>query len=223
MVKFRVTYEPPENPKERVLIDIPFNLWQEFGKKGMLEVDLTINGVQMPNVGLLPRGNGMYSIKFTKQLQSKVKANPLDQLDITIKLTEHPQQKKPEVKKEYRKIQQVMLVKQSNDRNCGQACVAMLTGGSIEDVCKVMNTNGSTSIGQIIEALDVYGIKHAEKNVRLSKKNPNIPEIAILTVHFPEYSHWVVYYKGTYFDPEFGQSEEYTRGKITSFLECFEN
>ena len=29
-----------------------------------------------------------------------------------------------------------------------------------------------TSIGQLIEILDIYGISHAEKNKRISKKNP---------------------------------------------------
>lgn len=52
--------------------------------------------------------------------------------------------------------------------------------------------------------------------------NHVLPEIAILKVHFPEYSHWVLHYKGTYLDPEFGEFEEYEKGKITSFLECFE-
>lgn len=33
-------------------------------------------------------------------------------------------------------------------------------------------TDGATSIGQLIEILDVYGIGHAERNKRISKKNP---------------------------------------------------
>lgn len=222
MIEFKTTYIIPENPKDRILIDIPFNLWIEFGKKGMLEVDLNINNVLIPNIGLMPRGNGNYSIRFTKQIQQKTKAMPSDELHISITLSEKKLEVITEKSKEYRRICSVSLVKQTNANNCGQACVSMLMGISIDEVCKDMHTNGSVSIGQIIEALDKFGIRHAEKNVRLSNKNPNIPNIAILTVHLPEYTHWVLYYKGTYFDPEFGKLKEYDKGKITSYLECFE-
>jgi len=45
-----------------------------------------------------------------------------------------------------------------------------------------------------------------------------------LTVHANGgYTHWVLYYDGKYYDPEFGVIEgEYTHGKITSFLGIFE-
>ena len=73
---------------------------------------------------------------------------------------------------------------------------------------------------QLIEALDFYGIKHAERNTRISKKNPVPHEFSILTVHTNSgYTHWTLLYDGKYYDPEFGLVEgEYTYGKITSFL-----
>ena len=116
------------------------------------------------------------------------------------------------------------LVLQSTFETCGQACIAMITGKTIEEVIKDMKTSGSTSIGQLIEILDHYGVKHAQKNVRISKKNPVPHEYSILTVHTNEdYTHWVLLYDHKYYDPEFGLIEgEYTHGKITSFLGIFE-
>ena len=64
------------------------------------------------------------------------------------------------------------LVMQPTSETCGQACIAMITSKDIEEVIKDMKTNRSTSIGQLIEILDFYGVKHAEKNTRISKKNP---------------------------------------------------
>lgn len=222
MIEFRTQITFPENPKERVLIDIPFNLWVEFGKKGMLEVDLAVNSIQFKNMGLLPRGNGKYSIKFTKQMQKKVQITSVEEVSIKLELSEATMEKEEVKIKEYRIINKPKLVMQTTEGNCGQACISMLSGIDIKEVCKIMHTNGSTSIGQIIEALDELGIRHAEKNKRISKMNSVLPEIAILTVHFSEYSHWVLYYKGRYLDPEFGELDEYDKGKITSFLECFE-
>lgn len=115
------------------------------------------------------------------------------------------------------------LIMQPTSMTCGQACIAMIAGKPIEDVIKDMKTDGPTSIGQLIEILDFYGIKHAERNKRISKKNPVPYEYSILTVHTNEgYTHWTLLYDKKYFDPEFGLIEgEYTRGKITSFLEIY--
>ena len=87
-------------------------------------------------------------------------------------------------------------------------------------VIKDMKTNGPTSIGQLIEALDFYGLKHAERNVRISKKNPTPTEYSILTVHMNAgYTHWVLYYHGKYYDPEFGLLDAcHPEGRVTSFL-----
>ena len=115
------------------------------------------------------------------------------------------------------------LIKQNNFTTCGQACIAMIADKSIETVIADMKTDGPTSIGQLIDILDRYDIKHAERNTRISKKNPQPHPFSILTVHTNEgYTHWTPLYDGKYYDPEFGIIEgEYTYGKITSFLSIF--
>ena len=117
------------------------------------------------------------------------------------------------------------LIMQTTPTTCGQACIAMIAQKDIDEVIKDMKTDGPTSIGQLMEILDFYGIKHAEKNKRISKKNPISYEYSILTVHTNAgYTHWTLLYDNKYFDPEFGLIEgEYTHGKITSFLEIYEN
>ncbi len=112
------------------------------------------------------------------------------------------------------------LVLQTTSETCGQACISMITGKPIEEVIKDMKTSGPTSIGQLMEILDFYGVKHAERNTRISKKNPTPYKCSILTVHANAgYTHWTLLYDNKYYDPEFGLIEgEYTYGKITSFL-----
>ena len=56
------------------------------------------------------------------------------------------------------------LIKQQSFETCGQACIAMITGKDINDVIRDMRTSGSTSIGQLIEILDKYEIRHAPIN-----------------------------------------------------------
>ncbi len=111
------------------------------------------------------------------------------------------------------------IVIQPNFSTCGQACIAMITGKDINEVIKDMKTSGPTSIGQLIEILDYYGYRHAPKNVRISKKNPVQSDYSILTVHMNAgYTHWVLYYEGKFYCPEHGVLDEYTAGRITSFL-----
>jgi hypothetical protein len=116
------------------------------------------------------------------------------------------------------------LVMQPTFSTCGQACIAMIAGKDIQEVISDMKTDGPTSIGQLIEALDFYGIKHAEKNVRISKKNPVQSDISILTLHMAAgYTHWVMFYHDKYYDPEFGLLDQcHPEGRITSFLAIYE-
>lgn len=116
------------------------------------------------------------------------------------------------------------LVLQPTSETCGQACIAMNTGKDIEEVIMDMKTSGSTSIGQLVEILDFYGVNHAEKNTHISKKNPVPYKFSILTVHTNEgYIHWTLLFDNKYYDPEFGLIDgEYTYGKITSFLGIYQ-
>ncbi|WP_051623685.1 hypothetical protein [Clostridium hydrogeniformans] len=116
----------------------------------------------------------------------------------------------------------IRYVQQPTFQTCGQACISMLSDFPIEDVIRTMKTKGPTSIGQLIEALDYYGIKHAERNKRISKANPKYSDVSILTVHMPNYSHWVLHYKSKFYDPEFGVLDKcHEDGKITSFLDIY--
>ena len=116
------------------------------------------------------------------------------------------------------------LVLQPSAAARGQACIAMIAGKGVQEVIEDMRAAGPTSIGQLMEILDAYGIRHAERNKRISKKNPVPYAYSILTVHANGgYTHWVLLCGGKYYDPEFGIVEgEYPHGKITSFLEIYE-
>lgn len=223
MLSFSTVFKEAANPKERILIDIPFNLWEKFNQKGVLSVDLTINGIRINDVQLLARGHGYYGLFFTKNIRSAININDGDILSISIAPREKINLLKNCDRESYTIISDIKLVMQPTSKTCGQACIAMIVNKEVTDICKLLHTSAGITIGKVIEALNHYGVRHADKNIRLSKKNPKIPDIAILTVHLPEYEHWVVYYKGNYLDPEFGQiNGEYSLGKITSYLEIFE-
>lgn len=55
------------------------------------------------------------------------------------------------------------LIMQPTFSTCGQACIAMITGKSVEEAIKDMKADAPTSIGHPIEILDFYGVRHSEK------------------------------------------------------------
>lgn len=50
------------------------------------------------------------------------------------------------------------LIMQPTCFTYGQACIAMIAGKSVDEVIKDMKTDKATSIGQLIELLDFYGL-----------------------------------------------------------------
>ena len=219
---FSVIYAGPSQPDQRVMIDVPFNVWEEFNMRGPIPVKARINGYLF-ECSLVPKGKGFYAIRYTKMMQKIVKACNGDTLQILIE----PVLREPTVRKEIdpasaRKIDRIELVMEPVSTACGQACIAMLAGAPIEEVFQVMKTKGPTSSAMLMDAMYHYKIRHAEKFYRLSKKHLTIPETCLLNIRMPGYGHWAVYHKGIFYDPEFGMLAAcHEDGRISSFLEIY--
>jgi hypothetical protein len=111
-----------------------------------------------------------------------------------------------------RKIDNIAYIKEPTGYLCGQSCVAMLAGASVDEAIKIIGTDKGTNKQDLKKALDYYGIAYASKS---TKYNPNIPlpELCIIRMMAEKppnikYGHWGIYYNGTYYDPEFGVLHE---------------
>jgi len=78
----------------------------------------------------------------------------------------------------------------------------MLAKVSIDEVIDVIGHDKGTSVAEIDSALTWYGIKHGKR--QRCAEDAILPDICILSLKLPGYGHWSLYYKGKYFDPEFG-------------------
>ena len=115
----------------------------------------------------------------------------------------------------------IEYIKQPTEYLCGQACVAMLAGVSVEEVVSVMKNDKGTGKKDIERALNHYGISQAKTMTKADNASV-LPQVCILKVLLPGYSHWILYYDGKYYDPEFGLMEElYQKARIQSYLEIF--
>ena len=118
-------------------------------------------------------------------------------------------------------MKEIQYIAQPTEYLCGQACVAMIAGVSVDEVIRVMNNDKSTGKKDIEHALEHYGIQQARTMTKADNRTP-LPPVCILKVLLPGYSHWILYAHGKYYDPEFGLTDElYGKAKIQSYLELF--
>jgi len=116
-----------------------------------------------------------------------------------------------------RKIDYINYIKQPTEYLCGQAVVAMLADVSVEEIIFVMQNDKGTATAEIRNALKYYGLKTVT-NARLKYTDETrLPECCILSLKLPEYGHWSLYYKGKYYDPEFGVSDKLPENAILKY------
>jgi hypothetical protein len=89
----------------------------------------------------------------------------------------------------------------------------MLSGVSLSEVINLMGSQSSLS--KVIEALDYFGIAHAEKMVYKLKQDSKLPKCCIINTK----GHLSVFYDGKYYDSYNGVLEDFDLKKITGFLE----
>jgi RimJ/RimL family protein N-acetyltransferase len=107
-----------------------------------------------------------------------------------------------------RRIDGISYIKEPTGYLCGQSCVAMLANVSVDEVIKIMGTDKGTGHTHIRKALNYYGIRYAPINYS-PDPNASLPELCMIVFELPEYRHWSLYYKGVFYDPEFGIIYEY--------------
>ena len=111
-----------------------------------------------------------------------------------------------------RKITDISYIKEPTGYLCGQSCIAMLAGVTVDEIIDVIKTNKGTSKQDLKKALNYYGIQYAPTSTRFDE-NIALPDLCVLRMmvnksNGEEYGHWGLYYNGIYYDPEFGVLNE---------------
>lgn len=92
-----------------------------------------------------------------------------------------------------------------NSKSCGQHCVQMITGKSIDEIYGIFGHSNATTAKMIFSALSTCNIK--TKNVRMKAVTKyNLPEFGIVNMYFDnsKMGHWVVLSEGIFYDPSLG-------------------
>lgn len=121
----------------------------------------------------------------------------------------------------------IKLVRQPPNSNlCGPAVVATICDMSLEDACELVGKCGLTNGRHLRTALIIRGHQCSHRLIKVCKKNP-LPDdkLVIVNLKWPpsRRGHWVIRYRGKWYDPAAGVFRDQPRWwgdgvKITSFM-----
>ncbi len=96
---------------------------------------------------------------------------------------------------------------ETNPLACGQAVLAMLSGKSVEEIFSLVGTQRETTLLQMKNALDELEIPYNSER-KAFEHISELPSVALLSLETPKCWHWSLYFKGKFYDPEYGILDE---------------
>lgn len=90
-----------------------------------------------------------------------------------------------------------------NPLQCGQAVLAMLSDTTVDEIIKLCGNTKETTFKEMKSVLEHFGISIVGGRKEVQNKK-DLPEVALLSLETPKCWHWSLYFKGTFFDPEYG-------------------
>lgn len=213
--KSSITEEEGQN-----VISIPFNVWEVCDGKGTLSVNVTI-GEDNFLCDLLPKGNGIYNIPVSDEISAKLSGSIFEVSFNIINFVSNMYGNSPySSDNPIRKIDDIKLVTQPFDGLCGQTCIAMLAGITLDEACEIMHCREwQASMGKIVETLDYLYIPHTNVIYYTKGEIVTLPKCAIILEKMGRYSHYLIYFDGTYYDPTNGILEEFDLKNMVGYLE----
>lgn len=200
-------------------VDIPFNIWEICEKEGTVPAKIRLGDTTFV-CNLFPKGNGYYRIPVQPEVADTLEMDKT--YKITFRITRSGVDDSPySTANPIRKIDSIECVHQPHDGLCGQSCIAMLAGISIDRVSNIMHcAEWQATMGKMIGALNYFGFEHSEEIIyTLGKPDVTLPKCCIMMEKMGRYNHYLIGYDGKYYDSSAGVLEEYDFTKLTGYLE----
>ena len=202
-------------------IRIPFNVWEICKKEGDVPVKVRI-GETVFVCNLIPEGNGFYSIPLQPEIMNHFDENT--EYPIGFRVTQSSAESSPySTSNPIRKIDSIDVVIQPHDGLCGQSCVAMLAGITLDEAINIMHCGEwQATMNRIINALNYFGIDHSEDIIYTNEKpGITLPKCCVVMEKMGRYSHYLIYFDGKGYDPNLGVINNYDVTKVKGYMEVY--
>lgn len=216
--EFEGTVEFRENENT---IAVPFNVWEVCEKVGDAPVRVCFDDVCFI-CDLVPKGQGYYEIPVNQDTLSKVVLGKkyLISIEIVGNVVSMSGNSPYSTQNPIRKIDGIDLVTQPWDGLCGQACLAMIAGTTLDEMSDIMKCREwQANMSKMIATLEYLGIRHADKIVYTLGKPVELPRCCIIMERMGRYSHYLVQFEGKYYEPNQGILPEFDMTKMVGYLE----
>ena len=203
------------------MIPLPFNIWEVSRLRDVIQADVKIDGRSL-ECELLPKEKGSYELHLGDGDADglKLDVNYEILLHVGATLIRMDQNSPYSLDNPIRRIDGVNVIIQPADGLCGQSCVAMLAGVTIEDVNKVMDCREwQATMGHVISALNYYGLDHSDVIVFTQGKDAVLPKCCIMMEKMGRFCHYLIHYDGMFYDSNLGVLDEYDMSKLLGYLE----
>lgn len=208
-----------ESDENGYFVNIPFNVWEICEKEGNVPAKVKLdNAIFVCN--LTPLGKGYYHIPVTNELFEKLDADK--EYNVTFRITKSEVEDSPySTANPIRKIDSIDVIRQPRDGLCGQSCIAMLAGLTIEEVSNIMHcAEWQATMGKMINALNYFGLEHSEEIIyTLGKKDVTLPKCCIMMEKMGRYNHYLIGFDGKYYDSGIGVMTDYDFSELVGYLE----
>lgn len=198
-------------------MEIPFNVWEICKKEGDVPAKVTIDKTSFV-CNLEPKGNGYYVIPISEKVMQQFQEDVYYPVTFFI-MVRSAAHSPYSTTNPIREIDGIEILLQPYDGLCGQSCIAMLAGISLEETINVMHcSEWQATMGKMIEALDYFGIGHDEQIIYTVGKEVQLPKCCIMMEKMGRYSHYLIHYDGKFYDSSAGILKEYDMSKMMGYL-----
>ena len=115
-------------------------------------------------------------------------------------------------------VSEVKHIYEPNPLACGQAVLSMLSGVDVYEIFKLVGTEKETTLKDMKRALDALEISYKEDRIEVNDKS-NLPRVALLSLETPKCWHWSLYFDDVFYDPEYGELQDFPPSNRRYFWE----
>ncbi len=202
-------------------IKIPFNVWEICKKEGAVPVKVRIGETGFI-CNLEPEGKGYYRIPVQESILQMLDTGKT--YPVTFRVTQSSAKDSPySTANPVRIIDSMEPVIQPYDGLCGQSCVAMLAGITLEEASNIMHCGEwQATMDKIVGALNYFGIDHSEEIIYTNgKEDVVLPKCCVIMEKMGRYSHYLVYFDQKGYDSNLGVIDHYDVTKIKGYMEVY--
>lgn len=118
-------------------------------------------------------------------------------------------------------MNEIQYIHEPTDLQCGQAVLAMITGTTPEAVSDELKNDRETTLKEMRNYLHEHGFYMSDKRIQVTEKE-ELPRLCVLSCETPRCWHWLLFFDGTFFDPEHGVLSDFPESARKYYWEISE-